>query len=206
VDPFEERLPRILLATTNPAKADKLRWLLDGLPVEPYTGDIEAPIETGPSYLENARLKAIAASVDGLAIASDGGVQIPALGDSWNGLYTARAAGLGVSEEERAYHLLGLMEGRADRRVIWTEAIAIANHGRLVASWEASGNEGVLTETYDPTSAIPGFWVYSLWYYPDLGKRYVDLGPEDLDLVDVTWTTLKQQVLQYFRAAGSQLV
>lgn len=193
---------RVLLATTNPAKADKLRWLLQGLPLEPHTADLQALVESEASYLENARVKAMAASqaFDSLAIASDGGIHIPALGSSWNGLHTARAAGPGANDKDRAEHLLTLMRGQDDRRVLWTEAVALAEGGKALGSWEASGNEGVLTETYDPANAVPGFWVYSLWFYPELGRRYVDLSPEELERVDLTWGRLKEQVQAYFRA------
>lgn len=199
-EPVEgRRLTPILLATTNPAKADKLRWLLEGLPLEPQTADLQAPVESGASFIENARLKAIAASRDGLAIASDGGIQIPALGSSWNGLYTARAAGTDANDEIRAEHLLALMQGQADRRVVWTEAVALADGGKLLESWEASGNEGVLTEAYDPANAVPGFWVYSLWLYPQLGKRYVELSAAELVQTDLTWGRLKELVQAFFR-------
>lgn len=194
----------ILLATTNPAKAARLRWLLEGLPLEPLTAEIQAPVESGASYLENACLKALAASGDGLAIASDGGIEIPVLGSSWNGLYTARAAGPGADDQARAEHLLEVMRGQTNRRVCWTEAVAVAERGKHIESWEASGNEGVLAETYDPTNAIPGFWVYSLWHYPKLGRRYVDLSQEELDRADLTWSRLKEQVQAYFRDADEQ--
>jgi len=149
--------------------------------------------------LENARLKAVAASGDGLAIASDGGIQIPALGPTWNGLFTARAAGPDADDGTRAEHLLTLMQGQSNRRILWTEAVALAEGGKLLESWDEAGNEGVLTETYDPANAVPGFWVYRLWFYPGLGKRYVDLSSEELDRVDLTWGRLKEQVQAFFR-------
>ena len=193
----------IVIATTNPAKAAKLRWVLEGLPLDLQAAvDLRAPAETGDSYAENARLKAIAASeaAGGLAIASDGGVQVLALGPAWNGLFTGRAAGDDVEEEMRARHLLLLMQGKKgdERRIAWTEAVALADRGTVLGSWEESGNEGLLTEGYDGTDAIPGFWVYSLWYYPQLGKRYVQLAAEELDRVDLTWGRLRARVQDFF--------
>ncbi|HLC30432.1 MAG TPA: non-canonical purine NTP pyrophosphatase, partial [Dehalococcoidia bacterium] len=52
----------ILLATSNPAKLDKLRWVLEGLPLicVPLSQfpDQPQPEESGQTFKENARLKA----------------------------------------------------------------------------------------------------------------------------------------------------
>jgi len=191
----------LLLATSNPAKAARLRWLLQGLPFTPedLTGHpaIGLPDETGGSFADNARLKAEAASAayGGLALASDGGAQIPALGDRWEPLRTGRAAGPNATDADKAQHLLALMRGQTGdaRRVQWSEAAALADRGRLLALWQASDTHGLLTETYDSANARPGFWVYSLWLFPELGRRYVDLTPAELETVDGTWTALRRQ-------------
>ena len=92
------------------------------------------------------------------------------------------------------------MQGKKgeERRVFWTEAVALADRGRLLGSWQETGSEGYLTESYDPSKAIPGFWVYGLWYYPQFGKRYVELTSQELAEVDVTWQRLKARVQQWF--------
>ncbi len=197
----------ILLATGNPAKGAKLRWLLDGLGLEPATlaehPDLRLPDETSGTFRANAELKAIAASraCDGLAIASDGGVVIPALGDAWDALRTGRAAGPGATDEAKARHLLALMAAKRgdDRRVSWSEAVAVADRGMLTGAWGAAETSGVLTETYDPAQAIPGFWVYSLWYFPQAGKRYVELTAAELEGQDRTWMALREQVRRFFQ-------
>lgn len=198
--------PPVLLATTNPAKAAKFRWLLEALAVE--TIDLAAlpplpvPEETGGSFAANARIKAAYWSRhhNGDVIASDGGVTVPALGEHWERLTTGRAAGPSATDARRAEHLLSLMRGRtgSERRVAWTEALAVARHGEVLADWEASGTEGVLTAAYDAALAIPGFWVYSLWMFPELGKRYVELGTEELARLDLTWNRLKAEVQQWW--------
>lgn len=198
----------VLLASTNPAKVAKLRWLLETLEVAAI--DLAAlpprpaPEETGDSFLANARIKAAYWSNfhDGKVIASDGGVTIPALGDHWDRLMTGRAAGPGSTGAGRAEHLLSLMRGRTgeERRVAWTEALAVAQRGVAVAAWEASGTEGMLTDGYDPAGAIPGFWVYSLWRFPELGRRYVELDATELATVDLTWNRLREEVQRWWRA------
>jgi len=196
----------ILLATGNPAKQDKLRWLLEKLPLTtiPLSDDIARPPvqETGPGFTDNAVSKAVEYSrrFGGLAISSDGGVEIPALGKNWQALLTGRAAGPDADDAAKARHLLALMAGKSgeERRVSWTEAVALADRGELLVVWQESGNQGRLTDSYDPSHAIPGFWVYSLWFYPQLGKRYVDLTPEELAAADLTWGKLKERVQEWF--------
>ena len=192
----------LLLATSNPAKLDKLTWVLEGLPFTcvplSQLPSQPQPEESGQTFDDNARLKASQGSklFGGLAIASDGGLGIPTLGDQWEALLTARAAGEGADDATRARHLLALMRDKKgeERRVFWTEALALADRGQLLGSWQESGSEGYLTESYDPAKAIPGFWVYSLWYYPQFGRRYVELTPQELTEVDVTWQRLKAHV------------
>ena len=85
---------KLVLATAN---ADKAREIVDALgpgwDVVPRPASVPEVDETGTTLEENARLKAIAASEAcfGLAIASDGGVQVPSLGAAWSGLFTGRA-------------------------------------------------------------------------------------------------------------------
>ncbi len=197
----------ILLATGNPAKSAKLRWLLEDLGLAPSTladhPDLRLPDETGGSFRANAELKAVVASraCDGLAIASDGGVVIPALGDAWDALRTGRAAGPHATDEAKARQLLSLMAGKRgdDRRVTWSEAVAVADRGTLTAAWDTTETHGVLTETYDPAHAIPGFWVYSLWYFPEASKRYVELTPAELEGQDRTWMALREQARRFFQ-------
>ena len=90
---------RILLGTSNTAKQDALRWLLEGLPLLPATPtqlDLKIlPEETGDTHQAIAQTKAKewsrAASM--LAIASDGGLLLPVLGSGWESRFTHRFAG-----------------------------------------------------------------------------------------------------------------
>ncbi|MEK7872447.1 MAG: non-canonical purine NTP pyrophosphatase [Chloroflexota bacterium] len=206
----------VLLATTNPAKAAKLTWALDGLGLSLRTlrdmPPAPEPEETGATFEENARIKATYWSrvADCLAIASDGGVAIPALGERWDALQTRRNAGERVTDEERIQRLLDTMRPYRgqERRVLWTEALAVAEKGRALASWQADGDEGYLAERYDPAPidrGIPGFWVASLFYYPRFGKCYAELSPDELAQVDTSWRTLKEQAQAWFKARAADL-
>lgn len=199
----------VLLATSNPAKAAKLTWALDGLGLSLRTlrdmPPAPQPQETGATHEENAAIKAAFWSrrAGCLAVASDGGVRIPVLGDLWDALHTRRSLGERASDEEHIHSLLELMRPYRgeDRRVRWVEALAIAERGRVRASWQVDGDEGYLAEGFNPAQRrIPGFWVASLFYYPQFGKCYPELSPEELAQVDTSWRRLKEKVQAWFRA------
>ena len=144
----------VLAATRNPDKAQRIRALLDGLDVDLADGSAlpgaPDPPEDDQSHLAVAVAKAAAWSRAErcLAVASDGGLVIPALGDGWSSLVTRRGTGAGVSDEERGARLLRRMRGLdGERRACrWTEAVAVARGGELLGAWEASGLNGAIAE------------------------------------------------------------
>lgn len=202
----------ILLATVNPAKQGRLGWLLEGLALEPTTpaqmglGE-GAPAEPGVSHEENARLKAQSwSSAAGmLAISTDGGLVVPALGDRWESLLTHRSAGDDAGDEARLEHLLRIMRPYRglERRASWVEALAIAMEGRVLASWQVEGATGTLLENPGPGPEVPGFWVFPVWYFPDLGKTYNELNERELVQLDDHWSQLRTLVQRFFHGDAS---
>ena len=200
----------VLLGTANEAKQARLAWLLEGLPLscrspaEAGLAGYEPPEETGTTHGEIASEKAVAWSgaASMLAVCSDGGLIIPALGDRWQSILTRRLTGDG-GDEERVERLLELMRPYPgeQRRASWTEALSVADKGRLLACWEVQGATGVVAETPGPMGAVPGFWAFSVWEMPMLGKRYSELGEEELVSVNDHWTQLKG-LLQEFLQQG----
>jgi XTP/dITP diphosphohydrolase len=195
-------MPTILLATGNAAKQAKLRWLIDGLGFETVTprdlGLSFDPPESGLTHQEIAASKAAAWAdrTDQLVISSDGGAHIPALGASWNSLFTRRAAGEVPDDRARADHLLHQMRDRsgADRDVVWREAVAVARPGDLLGAWEREGAIGRLVERYDPAKVQGGFWFPALLMVPRFGKLVADLTPEESDQTDNGWNALRDVV------------
>ena len=196
---------RLLLATTNPAKAERLRWVLEGLGFSMERlgpDDGPGPDEDGRGFRANAELKARYWSRrrGRLAAASDGGLVIPALGSRWNALRTARAAGPAADDLTRARHLLGLaaeLRGR-ERRVVWAEGLALARAGRLLASWQAEGTEAVLLEHIRAEDLKPGFWAASLCYVPALWCTLAALDEAALERADPTGSRLRAAARAYF--------
>lgn len=201
----------ILLATGNPAKLARLRWLLDGLELESLgPADVvpeavpEIP-EDGADFAANAAQKAGAWSlaVPGiLALASDGGMHIPALGHRWDALRTRRNAGTDASDADRIEHLLELMRdlhGDA-RRAIWHEALALAQDGMILHVWSAEGDGGTIVEHPPPDPVVDGTWTEHIRYYPRAGKRYCNLSAEEARALDLVWPRLRADVHTYFTA------
>ncbi len=106
-------LRRVVLASGNPGKLREFSDLLasSGLMLARQSDfGIEPPPETGGTFLENALIKARnAARRTGLpSIADDSGIEVDAL-DGAPGVYSARYAGEGASDEANLAKLLSAL-------------------------------------------------------------------------------------------------
>lgn len=111
---------RVVLASSNPGKLREFSDLLAGKGLElarQSDFNIEPPPETGVTFLENALIKARnAARRSGLpAIADDSGIEVDAL-DGAPGVWSARFAGEGASDEANLDKLLRSLAGVPDAR------------------------------------------------------------------------------------------
>jgi XTP/dITP diphosphohydrolase len=202
----------LLLATTNPAKLARLRWVVEGLPCEVSTPDDFPGLsprvpEDGADFAANAAQKARAwsAAAEGmLALASDGGLDVPALGDRWVALRTRRNAGPAATNAGRIRHLLDLMRDLRgeERRAYWHEALALARDGTLLQYWTASGDGGLIVEEPPPGPLDDAFWNESIRYYPAAGKLYRDLSAEETERLDLVWPRLREEVRAYLAVAA----
>ena len=196
----------ILLGTSNSSKQGALRWLLEGLPLSPTTpsqlGLADAPDERGDTHQDIANTKALDWSRSGsmLAIASDGGLLLPALGEAWESRYTHRFAGPGATNAQRLESLLELMRPfQGDqRRATWVEAVAVADQGKLLASWELNGATGVIADAPATLPNTDGFWAFSVWRFPALGKTYDQLSQEQREELNDHWAQLRTKVQEFF--------
>ena len=209
-----ESPPRIMLASTNPAKIDRLRDCLSGWPFHFNTVDKlpphDPPEESGDTHREIAESKALEwARIGGcLAIASDGGIDIPALGPNWDSLLTRRAAGEYATDQDRITHLLALMErlqSDEERSATWQEAVAIAHPDHIVQTWEVSGPTGVVGR--EPSQErIEGFWLASLWFFGTLGKTYTQLTQAELTQIGDPWLNLKSKIQTWLNTGGYEVL
>ena len=181
--------------------------MLDGLPLAPVTptelGIDASPDEDGATHEAIAREKALrwseASSM--LAIASDGGLVVPALGPAWESRHTHRFAGPEVDDSQRVDRLLELMEPFTDaaRSASWAEALAIAHKGRLLASWELSGAAGEIARSHGP-GPVSEFWAFTVWTFPRYGKAYNQLTPSERESLNDHWTRLGHLVRRFFQS------
>lgn len=111
-------MKKIVLASNNKGKVREFNQLLSGLDalVIPQAElGVEEVEETGLSFVENAILKARnAAQQSGLpAIADDSGIEVDALNGA-PGIYSARYAGVGASDEDNLQKLLQALSDTED--------------------------------------------------------------------------------------------
>lgn len=111
---------RVVLASSNAGKLREFSDLLgsSGLEFAPQSDfQIAAPPETGVTFLQNALIKARnAAGIARLpAIADDSGIEVDAL-DGEPGVYSARYAGEGASDEQNLDKLLRALDGLPAQR------------------------------------------------------------------------------------------
>src|ERR1700754_1751628 len=101
---------RVVLASSNKGKLRELSALLAPLGYDVVTQSslgIDTPPETGDTFAANALLKAryAAAELNLPALADDSGIEVDALGGR-PGIYSARYAGEGASDEDNLRKML----------------------------------------------------------------------------------------------------
>jgi len=109
---------KIVLASSNPGKVREINQLLAGLDLRVVPQSefgVPDAEETGLTFVENAILKARnAAEHTGLpAIADDSGIEVDALNGA-PGIYSARYAGPGASDQANLEKLLAALEDTPD--------------------------------------------------------------------------------------------
>ena len=162
---------RVVLASGNPGKLREFAELLAGAHFELIRQSelgIDPPPETGTTFIENALIKARnAARRAGLpAIADDSGIEVDALGGA-PGVYSARYAGEGASDEANLAKLLDALNGvPAARRtaryrcvVVFVENADDPNPLVGEGTWEGcilDGRRGTGGFGYDPSFVSRG--------------------------------------------------
>jgi XTP/dITP diphosphohydrolase len=112
------KITKIVLASGNAGKVREINKLFadSGIEVVPQSDfDVPEVPETGTTFVENAIIKARhAAECTGLpAIADDSGIEVDAL-DARPGVYSARYAGEGASDEDNNNKMLEELAGVAE--------------------------------------------------------------------------------------------
>ncbi len=162
----------LVVATRNRHKTREIQYILGpGFKVRDLGAhpDISEIRESGTSFEENAKLKALAASTQlpALVIGDDSGLEVDALGGA-PGIYSARYAGANATEREKIDKLLGELERvRATddrRRARFRCVVALARNANLLETFEGIVEGMIANEVrgdsgfgYDPIFIPEGF-------------------------------------------------
>lgn len=179
--PYHFLVQRLLIATTNPNKTAEIREILTGLRLDLLTladfHGIAAPEETGRTFAENARIKALyyAHATGELTVAEDSGLEIDALG-GLPGVESARYGGLLTSYPEKfrlIYAALRQKNGESSR-ARFVCALALASGDRVV--FESQGVvEGRIAG--EPRGS-GGFGYDPIFFYPPFGATLAEVSRE----------------------------
>jgi XTP/dITP diphosphohydrolase len=177
---------RLLVATTNRGKVREIRLLLDGVRCELASLDewpnVIAPEETGRTFEENARAKALyyAAATGELTVAEDSGLELDALGGA-PGILSARYGGEDTTYPEKfalIYDALRANDatGSTARFVC---ALALVKDGRIL--FETRGTvEGQIAPAPKGTS---GFGYDPIFFYPPFERTLGEVTDEEKSAV-----------------------
>jgi len=171
----------LVLATHNRGKLREFRALLEphgwqvlGLDDICSVKDVK---ETGASFAENARLKAISYSTitDRPVLADDSGLEVFSLVGR-PGIRSARYAGKHASDMDRIRKLLLELErtGRA-RAARFVCALALARSGAVVLETEGECRGEIAREP----RGSHGFGYDPIFFIPELGRTYAELDEEE---------------------------
>lgn len=171
----------IVLGSRNPGKLRELQAALAHLPIEVRGLDgfpgVEPPEETGATFAENARLKALALArqLGAWVLADDSGLCVDALGGR-PGVLSARYGGPSATDPERVELLLEELGDTEWRR----------RTGRFVCALALAAPEGILLEAQAACEGIitqrpcghNGFGYDPVFYYPEFGVTFAEVPME----------------------------
>ncbi len=166
----------LVLATTNKGKKKEIMDLLRDFPVEIRTledfGPIPEVVEDGETFDDNAYKKAsFTARVLGYPVmADDSGLCVDAL-DNAPGVYSARYAGEGATDEQNVAKLLDALKDEDNRKAHFECVISIAVPTGPALTYEGRC-DGILTR--EPQGEN-GFGYDPLFFFPEFNKTFAQL-------------------------------
>ena len=193
-----QQVREVLLATTNAGKLREIVSILRGLPIALKTladfPDANVADETGSSFAENARQKALhyARATGLLTMAEDSGFEVDALNGE-PGIYSARYLREDATYDERFADIYRRVRESAarDRSARFVCALAVAEPG-VVLFERAANVEGLLAES--PAGAN-GFGYDPIFYYPPYRRTFGEVS--DAEKIAVSH---RGQAIRAFRA------
>lgn len=176
----------MLVATTNAGKLREIRAILEGVPVTLKTlADFPAvpvPEETGSTFEENARQKALhyAAATGLRTLAEDSGFEVDALNGE-PGVHSARYLREDATYEERFADIYRRMRdsGSHDRAARFVCALAVADGANVLFETTAHV-EGLVA---DAPAGPNGFGYDPIFVFPRYRKTFGEVSDEEKSAV-----------------------
>jgi len=170
----------LVVATTNPGKIREITAILQGAPVDLRTladfPPIAEPDETGATFAENARLKALyySQTLELPCVADDSGIEIAALGNH-PGIHSARWEGTDYSVKFARIRELLREQGLATSAARFVCRVALAERARIVFE-----SEGMIEGQIAPEPrGEHGFGYDPIFFYPPYGSTLGEASPSD---------------------------
>lgn len=171
-------LPRLIIATRNSHKTQEIRQILGHRfaisDVNDFQ-DLPEIEETGTTFVENARLKALGISscVEGWVLADDSGLEVDALGGA-PGVWSSSFGGEEGNHAKNNQRLIAEMEDKTQRSARFLCTLVLAKDGKEQAVFQGTV-EGKIAES---PSGTGGFGYDPLFVPENHQETLADLGPE----------------------------
>jgi XTP/dITP diphosphohydrolase len=175
----------LLLATSNRHKLGEIQALLKDVPFELATladyRPLAAPEETGRTFVDNARLKALyyASHTGQLTVAEDSGLEIDAL-DGAPGVESARFGGIGAEYPEKFVLIYRALRAKkaSNSPARFVSALALASNAAILFESRGIVEGRVAAEP----AAAGGFGYDPIFFYPPFGCTFAEAGEAKLDI------------------------
>lgn len=173
------------LTTQNQGKLAEFRLFLSNLS-QSYTlfgldslpSKIESPEETGTTFEENARQKALYYSrfcpADSWVIAEDSGLCVESLGGA-PGVRSARYAGESARDADNISRLLQELHGIKNRQACFMTVIALVGKGQVIQTFSGRVDGHIAEKPVGHN----GFGYDPVFYYPPLNRCFAELSPTE---------------------------
>jgi XTP/dITP diphosphohydrolase len=191
---------RLVLASRNEHKLRELAQLMFPIELEPLPPEVVLPPETGTTFADNAlrKARAAAAATGRAAIADDSGIEAAALGGA-PGVWSARYARDGASDEENLAKLLAEVPAEGDTRVAYVCAIAYVEPGRRERVVHGRC-EGTLTHEPRGTGGFGYDPAFVPDDYPGDRRTMAELDPEEKGAISHRGRAARALKLELLRA------
>lgn len=171
-------LPRLVIATRNSHKTEEIRHILgDRFEILDVTAFPNLPEieETGTTFLENARLKALGISnqIEGLVLADDSGLEVDALGGA-PGVWSSSYGGEEGNHTKNNQRLLAEMANQEQRGARFLCTLVLAKNGQEIANFHGTVEGEITSEC----SGQGGFGYDPLFIPKGYSQTLAELGPE----------------------------